>query len=260
MPSLALPGLDLWYNDSGGTGTPVLFLHAASGTCESWVYQLPVFTATGYRCITYDRRGWGRSQPTSTGEQPGFASDDLHGLADHLGLQRFHLVATAAGGISGLDYALLHPERVRSLVVANSIGGVQDTSYLEVQQRLRPPPIQALPVELRELGPSYRGLNPAGTDRWMAIERASRAQGSHGPGQPLRHPMTLARLATMQVPVLMVAGEADLLSPPALMRLLAAPLPQCQFTTIPEAGHAAFWEQPDLWNRLVLKFIGQHET
>jgi pimeloyl-ACP methyl ester carboxylesterase len=256
MPYVELPGVHLWYHDTGGMGTPVIFLHAASGTCESWAYQVPVFTAAGYRCITYDRRGWGRSQPTPTGEQPGNVSDDLHGLVEHLGLQRVHLVATAAGGIAGLDYALVHPERVYKLVVANSIGGVQDAAYLEVQQRLRPPEIQGLPVELRELGPSYRAVNPAGTRRWLEIERASRPQGTHGLGQPLRHPMTYARLETMQVPVLILIGDADLLSPPALMRLLAAHLPQCQVVTVPEAGHAAFWEQPELWNRLVLEFLG----
>jgi pimeloyl-ACP methyl ester carboxylesterase len=224
------------------------------------VSQLPVFTAAGYRCIAYDRRGWGRSQPdpTQSRQQPGTASDDLHGLVQHLGLDRFHLAATAAGGISGLDYALAHPERVRSLVVANSIGGVQDAAYLEVQHRLRPPEIQGLPIELRELGPSYRAMNPEGTHRWIAIERASRPQGTHGPGQPLRHPMTFARLETMQVPVLVLVGDADLLSPPALMRLLAEHIPHCQVVTIPEAGHAAFWEQPELWNRLVLEFIGRH--
>ena len=54
-------------------------------------------------------------------------------------------------------------ERVRTLVVASSIGGVQAQEYLEVQHRLRPPEIQALPVELRELGPSYRAINPEGT-------------------------------------------------------------------------------------------------
>jgi non-heme chloroperoxidase len=236
----------------------VLFLHAASGTCDSWVYQEPVFTAAGYRCIAYDRRGWGRSRPVPIGEQPGYASDDLHGLVDHLGLDRFHLVATAAGGICGLDYALLHPERVRSLVVASSIGGVQDPAYLEVQHRLRPPEIQALPVELRELGPSYRGVNPEGTRRWIDIERASRLGDAHGPGQPLRHPMTFARLETMRIPVLVLVGEADLLSPPALMRLLAAHISQHQFASVPAAGHAAFWEQPEIWNRLVLEFMGVH--
>ena len=102
MPYIDLPGVHLWYNDTGGTGTPVVLLHAASGTCESWVYQLPVFTAAGYRCIAYDRRHWGRSRPDLTGEQPGSVSDDLHGLVHHLGLARFHVVATAAGGIGGL--------------------------------------------------------------------------------------------------------------------------------------------------------------
>ena len=68
MPYVDLPGVHLWYNDTGGTGTPVVFMHAASGTCESWVYQIPVFTAAGYRCIAYDRRNWGRSRPDLTGE------------------------------------------------------------------------------------------------------------------------------------------------------------------------------------------------
>lgn len=258
MPYVELPGVDLWYDDTSGTGMPAIFLHAASGTCESWVYQIPAFTAVGYRCIAYDRRGWGRSRPVPTGEQPGYGSDDLHGLADHLGLDRFHLVATAAGGITALDYALLHPGRVLSLVVASSIGGVQDPEYLEVQQRLRPPQMQALPVELRELGPSYRGMDPEGTQRWLAIERASRPEGTHGPGQPLRNPMTFARLETMQVPVLVLVGEADLLSPPALMRLLAEPIPQCEYITVPEAGHAAFWEQPVVWNHFVLEFLDKH--
>ena len=162
MPYLVLPGVDLWYEDTGGQGTPVIFLHAASGTCESWVHQLPAFTSAGYRCITYDRRTWGRSRPTDPAQQPGFPGDDLHALIGSLSLDRVHLVATAAGGITALDYALAHPERVRSLVAANTIGGVQDADYLELQRRLRPAEIQNLPVELRELGPSYRGTDRKG--------------------------------------------------------------------------------------------------
>jgi pimeloyl-ACP methyl ester carboxylesterase len=257
MPYIELPGVHLWYHDTGGNGVPVVFMHAASGTCDSWVHQLPAFTAAGYRGITYDRRGWGRSRPDPTGEQPGDVSDDLHGLVDQLSLDRFHVVATAAGGIGALDYAVARPERVRSLVVADSIGGVQDPEYLEVQHRLRPPEIQALPWELRELSAGYRGTDPEGTRRWLEIERASRPEGAHGPGQQPRHPMTFARLETLRVPTLVLVGEADLLSPPALMRLLAAHIPDCRFATVPEAGHAAHWEQPEVWNRLVLEFLDQ---
>jgi pimeloyl-ACP methyl ester carboxylesterase len=258
MPHIELPGVYLWYDDTGYDGIPVVFMHAASGTGESWEYQRPAFTAAGYRCITYDRRGWGRSRADPAGEQPGYVSDDLHGLVAHLALDRFHLVATAAGGIGGLDYALTYQERVRSLVVADSISGVQDAAYLEVQHRLRPPEIQALPVELRELSAGYRGLNPEGTRRWLEIEHRSRPQGLQEPVQRPRIPMTMARLETLRVPVLVLVGEADLVSPPALMRLLTEHLPHYQFATVPEAGHAAHWEQPGIWNRLVLEFIGQY--
>ncbi len=257
MPYLSLPGVELWYEDAGGPGTPVVLLHAASGTCESWEYQVPAFATAGYRCITYDRRTWGKSEATNPEHQPGFAGDDLHALIEHLSLERAHLVGTAAGGIPSLDYALTHPERVRSLVAANTIGGVQDEVYLEVQRRLRPPEIQNLPVELRELGPSYRGTNPEGAARWLEIEEASRPEGAV-PMQPLREPLTYARLQTMQVPTLVLSGEADLLSPPALMRLLAAHIPTSRFVSLPDAGHAGFWERPEVWNGIVLEFIGQH--
>lgn len=257
MPFLTLPGVELWYEDAGGDGTPVIWLHAASGTCECWEYQLPAFATAGYRCIAYDRRTWGRSKTTDAEHQPGFVGDDLHALLDHLGLERVHLVGTAAGGIPAIDYALSHAERVRSLVVANTIGGVQDEEYLEVQQRLRPPQIQDLPVELRELGPSYRGTNPEGAARWLEIELASRPEGAV-PMQPLREPITYARLQTMQAPTLVISGEADLLSPPALMRMLAEHIPASRFASLPEAGHAGFWERPEVWNGMVLEFIGQH--
>ena len=257
MPYVNLPGVELWYEDTGGSGAPVVFLHAMTGTCECWVHQLPAFSAAGYRCIPYDRRTWGRSRPTDAAEQPGFAGDDLHGLMEGLGLDRMHLVGTAAGAIPALDYALSHPDRVRSLVVANTIGGVQDPEYLAVQHRLRPVEIQSLPEDLRELGPSYRGADPDGAARWLEIFENSRPLGAV-PAQPLREPITYARLATMRVPTLVLSGNADLLSPPVLMRMLAAAIPTSRFASLPDAGHAGFWERPAVWNGLVLEFIGQH--
>ena len=52
MPYVEFRGANLWYEDSGGAGTPVLFVHAHTGNTEGWVYQLPTFTGAGYRCVT----------------------------------------------------------------------------------------------------------------------------------------------------------------------------------------------------------------
>ncbi len=257
MPYLPIPGVDLYYEDTGGDGVPVVFLHALTGTADSWVHQIPAFTAAGYRCITYDRRGWARSQPKGSPGHAEVGSDDLHALLEGLSLEPAHLVATAAGGIVAIDYALTHPERVRSLVAANTIGGVQDEAYVEVRQRLRPRQIQDLPPELRELGPSYRGTNPEGVRRWVEIEEAG-GLSEPRPFPPVRDAITFARLASMTVPTLVLAGEADLLSPPALMRMLAAGIPGARYQSIPEVGHAGFWERPHVWNGIVLEFIAAH--
>jgi pimeloyl-ACP methyl ester carboxylesterase len=253
-----LPGVRLWYRDSGGDGVPVVFLHAATGSSRVWEHQETAFTAAGYRVIAYDRRGFGRTELDPAGPQPGAGADDLHGLMDHLHLDRFHLVGTAAGGFVCFDYALSFPKRLRSLVVANSIGGVQDEEYLELGRRLRPQEFAALPPEIRELGPSYRAANPRGTDRWIALERASRAGGAPPPAQAMRNRVTFAALETLAVPTLLLTGDADLYAPPPLMQMFVKRIKGAESRVVPEAGHSAYWEQPDVFNRAILDFIAKH--
>ena len=250
-----LPGVRLWFRDTGGSGTPVVLLHANTGSSRNWDYQIPAFTAAGYRVIAYDRRGWGRSTATPDA-QPGTAADDLHALMKYLGVNRFHLLGTAGGGFVAFDYALSFPEELRSLVIANSIGGMQDTDYLELGRRLRPPQFDALPPELRELGPSYRAANPDGTARWVELERGSRQAGTTA--QPYRNRMTFSLLETMKVSTLLIAGGADMYAPPPLLGLFTARIKNSESLILPDVGHSGYWEQPEVFNRAVLDFIGKH--
>jgi pimeloyl-ACP methyl ester carboxylesterase len=254
----SLPGVRLWYTDTGGAGIPVIFVHAATGSSRVWEYQLPAFTAGGYRVITYDRRGFGRSAVDPSGPQPGTGADDLLALVNHLGLDRVHLVGTAAGGIVALDFTVSFPRRLRSLVVANSIGGVQDEEYLELGRRLRPPQFAALPPDVRELGPSYRAANAAGTARWLELEKISRPEGIPPPVQTFRNRLTFSLLETIMVPTLLMTGDADLYSPPAVLRLFAARIRNSESVIVPEVGHSTYWEQPELFNQKVLEFIRRH--
>ncbi|PYR31495.1 MAG: alpha/beta hydrolase [Acidobacteria bacterium] len=254
-----LPGVRIWYRDTGGGGVPVVFLHAATGSSRVWEYQLPAFTATGYRVVAYDRRGFGRSVIDPAGVQPGTGADDLQALVNHLRIDRFHLVGTAAGGSVALDFAVSFPQRLRSLVIANSIGGVQDEDYLELGRRIRPTPqFDALPPDFRELGPSYRAANPGGTARWLELERTSRAEGSPRPAQATGNRITFASLEGIKVPTLLLTGDADLYAPPAVLRLFSARIKSSESVIVPEAGHSAYWEQPEIFNRAVLEFVRKH--
>ena len=205
-----------------------------------WTHQIPAFTAAGFRFLAYDRRA------------EGGALDELEAFAARLAPDRFHLVGTAAGGIVAVDYALTHPQRVRSLVIANSIVGVQDEDYVAMSRRLRPSPeFNALPVEVRELGPSYRAANPEGTRRWSELAQ-------HVASQPSKNRITWAALETIEAPTLLITGDADLYTPPSVLRMFAERFPNCESLVIPECGHSAFWEQPEAFTRAVLDFLQKH--
>lgn len=252
-----LPGVHLWYLDSGGDGTPVVMLHANTGTSESWHYQFEPLIKAGYRVIAFDRRGRGKSTPADTGPQPGSVSEDLEALAAHLKLKPFHLVGVAGGGFVALDYASWHPEQLRSLVVGASTGAVRDAPVQDAIKRIEIPEIRKQNASYREVGPSYRAVNPKGVEEWLAIEHQSESQ--HGvKSQPMRQPNTFAKLETIKAPTLVIAAGADLLAPPSLMKLWAGHVAHHEWAMVPESGHSIAWEKPDEFNALVLKFIGKH--
>ncbi|WP_426955115.1 alpha/beta fold hydrolase [Muricoccus radiodurans] len=249
-----LPGVRLWYVDTGGSGTPLVMLHANTGTIETWEPQIAPFAAAGYRVIAFDRRGWGRSEPDpSSGPQPGTVTEDLDALVRHLGLDRFHLLGVAGGGFVALDYGGWRPERLLSLIVGASYGNFSEPEIRTFFDRVNSPEFQRQPSELREIGPTYRGTNPDGVARWIAIEHGSRRAGA--PAQPLRTPNTYAKIAAITCPALVIAAGADLYAPPALMQMWARRLPRHEWDVIPEAGHAIAWEYPEAFNEKVLAFL-----
>jgi pimeloyl-ACP methyl ester carboxylesterase len=249
-----LPGVRLWFTDTGGAAEPVVLMHANTGTSAVWESQVAALSKAGYRVIAFDRRGWGRSEANpATGAQPGHISEDLHALADYLSLERFHLVGVAGGGFAALDYAAWHPDRLSSLVVGASTGSVSDPEFQDFVARIEIPGIRSLASHYREVGASYRGASPDGLKRWLEIEHHARQPDA--PAQPLRSPNTYAKLGGITTRTLVIAADADLLAPPALMRLWARHVKGAQWATIADAGHSVAWEQPDKFNDIVLRFL-----
>ena len=248
-------GAQLFYWDTGGDGPAVIFSHPATGSALVWAYQQPAFAAAGYRTIGYSRRGHFGSAPVETGRGGG-ASTDLHELVEYLGVDKFHAVASAAGGAIIVDYAHSHPERLYSLTLSSSVGGVRDKEYLALSESLRPRGFEDMPPDFREIGPSYRAINPAGVREWLALEHKA-LTGERLGQTPVNH-ITWKSLETMRVPTLLMTGDADLWLPPSVLRLFAARLPVNEMLIVPEVGHAIYWEAPEIFNRAVLDFIGRH--
>jgi pimeloyl-ACP methyl ester carboxylesterase len=250
-----IPGTRLGYWDTGGERAAVVLLHPATGSALIWAYQQPVFAKAGYRVIAYSRRGHHNSTPVPT-DSPGTAVEDLHNLIGLLGVGKFHVVGSAAGCAIAIDYALSYPERLLSMTLACGTGGVRDPDYLQISEGLRPKGFNDMPPDFRELGPSYRAANPEGVKAWRELEH--RAVTGNRFGQKPVNEVTWTKLRQLLVPTLLITGDADLIQPPALMRLFRRNIPNSELVIVPEAGHSVHWERPNVFNSAVLDFIGRH--
>jgi len=245
-----ISGASLWVRDTEGAGPVIILLHPYSGSYESWPYQEAAFIGAGYRVISYSRRG--HLSSSLRGEQVS-DSDDLAALVKKLDIEKFHAVGAAAGGGVAANFAIKQQESLLSLVIVGSILSIQDPVYTELGQTLRPSEFYTLPSYVQELGPSYRAANPNGVKAWLELH--DRAWVDHrSPGSDPGN-VTWEGLATLKLPVLLITGDADLWTPPVVMRMFAAGIEGSELTVIPEAGHAPAWERPDLFNATVLAFL-----
>jgi pimeloyl-ACP methyl ester carboxylesterase len=191
-----LPGEDgsLYFTDSVTGGDAVEFFHPASGSVDSWVHQADEFVSAGFRVVTYDRRGTGRSPARGAADRTDDMAD-LHILLDYLGVGASHLVAAAGGGPIALQFSLVRPERVTSLVLSATVGGLADAGYREMQARCVTPDLTSLPWSLSELSAGYRALHPEGVRRWEAVRAAAHQERAFTLNSGTRTSITSARLA-----------------------------------------------------------------
>jgi len=250
-----IPGAKLGYWDTGGSGEPILLLHPASGSALIWLYQQPEFAKAGYRVIAYSRRNYYNSD-SAPADNPGTGSGDLQEFANLLGLEKFHVVSSAAGGSVAADYALSHPERLLSLTVSSNNLAATQGYIADAASRMKLEAWDELPRWYRELGPSYRAINPAGVAKWTEINEIS--ETGRGARQKLVNVVTPEKLETLRVPTLLMTGSADMFTPPSVQRLIARHIPDNELLVAPECGHSIYWERPDLFNRAVLDFIARH--
>jgi pimeloyl-ACP methyl ester carboxylesterase len=113
---------NLHVDDTGGSGRAVVLIHGWPLSGESWSEQVPAFAAAGYRVITYDRRGFGRSDKPLTGYGYDTLTDDLHAVLTGLDLQDVTLVGFSMGGGEVARYFTKYgTERLHSVVFASAV-------------------------------------------------------------------------------------------------------------------------------------------
>ncbi|MCX6024166.1 MAG: alpha/beta hydrolase [Chloroflexi bacterium] len=254
MPFAPVNGIELYYEERG-QGEPLVLAHGAGGNHESWEQQLPAFGAR-YRVITFDHRAFGQSRDVNGLGAAAFV-DDLRGLMEHLGIERFLLVGQSMGGFTSLAFARAYPERVRALVLADTTGGLhyEDPVLLRLMDDNRPADFA---LTRNPVGVVYRTRNPQGAARYVAIAgRNPPRSGAFLDAFPM--PRGALPPAEFHVPTLCIVGSLDAIFPPTSIEYVAAQLPDSRLVEVPECGHSVYFENPAAFNRLVLEFFAGRE-
>lgn len=122
LKTTAAPATDLYFEDSGGTGQPVVLIHGWPLSHAMWEGQVNALTAAGYRVVTYDRRGFGESGKATGGYDYDTFASDLNDLLESQELRNVVLVGFSMGGGEVARYIGRYGEgRISKAVLGSSV-------------------------------------------------------------------------------------------------------------------------------------------
>jgi 3-oxoadipate enol-lactonase len=250
----------------GGAATPILFLHGVGSDKSVWHPQLDFF-ATRRRAVAMDYPGYCDSEARVGATRDDFARAAV-ALLDALGIERAHVCGLSLGGVVAIAMAHLAPGRCASLILADSFA-VHPEGQAIHDRSVAASGAMTMAELAAARAPSLLGAaaSDAVKDEVIAtmgrIDSAAYRQGAAA--------VWLAdqceRAASIAAPTLVIVGDEDRITPPALShdlaRLVGSALdarPSVELVTIPGAGHLANLEQPVAFNRAVDEFLTASES
>ncbi|PYF96258.1 Pimeloyl-ACP methyl ester carboxylesterase [Georgenia satyanarayanai] len=268
---VVVDGVRLAYRDSG-EGEAVLLVHGTPSTSYEWREVAPRLEAAGYRVITYDLLGYGRSErPVDRDTSVAGQTALLDGLLAELGLDDVSVVAHDIGGAIGLRLALDRPQRVRRLMVLDTVSydswpsetwrAVID-DHLGEYHGLSQEEFDALLTRQLEMTVSEPARMTGDVlAAYLAPHRSATGRASFFEHQ-VRHydsrytEELTGRLGDLAVPVRILWGEEDRWQPLHYAHRLATDIPGAELRVVPGAGHFVMEDAPERVAEEILDFLG----
>ena len=246
-------GERIYWEVAGDGGDAVALCHGMGGNHASWWQQVPDL-ARDHRVLTWDQRGFGNSTARTGEVGPTPSVGDLTAVMEAAGIDDAHIVGQSMGGWVAMGWALAHPDRVRSLILTDTLAGVMTDEI----GRLTAEAAKGLSFVADTLGehPALGRRLVDGDPTHAYLYQLISSFGDRPPDGELfrrlgetRYPLDSVR--AIAAPTLLIVGEHDPLCPPAAMRIIADLVPGARLEVIPGCGHSPYFEDTAAWNRIV---------
>ena len=252
-------GIQLWGSTSG-SGPWVTLLHSLGVDHSIWSAQVAALSER-FSVLALDLRGHGRSPVPEGAYTLSMLASDVVSTWDEMGISRSHVVGISIGGFVGQHLGFEHARRVDRLVLADTVAAYPPEASATWPERIRTLETQGVKPLIngtleRWFTPSWRAENPERLAEIGDLIANTPVTGYIGCCHAISKLDTRPRLSAVQAPTLVLCGEHDIGTPPALAREIAEKIPGARFELIPGAAHLSCVEQADLFNRLTLDFLG----
>jgi len=255
-------GTELFITVAGQEDKPALILgHSLATSHEMWAFQATLF-ARHFRVVNFDMRGHGASAVPGGAYTIDQLADDVVGVADHLGIKRFHLAGLSIGGLIGQSLGIRHGDRLNKLVLSSTFTGVNGPDAVKMwteraaNVRANGPGGQVDGTMSRWLSADFQKSAPQ-TAQWIRdLIGGTPANGYAGCADAIRDmSLPAEKLATIKAPTLVIAGEKDPGATPAEATKIAAAIPNARSVVISNGYHLCNVETPHIFNETVLAFL-----
>jgi len=258
MPSVSSSGASLHYQRHGDPAKPALVLaHGRGGNAASWWQQVPFFSKD-WHVVTFDHRGFARSRcETRADFDPRRFADDLAAILDDAKIERAALVCQSMGGRTGLGFALKFPQRVTSLVLCGTTGGLYDETIAKGLGDVRGVAAEVGSLKTLALEPGFPQRQPALATLYAQIQ-AFNTEFDYGGPPILTAPETRidpGLLKGWSIPTLVLGGSNDQIVAASLLPYLATMIPGAELKVLPGLGHSTYFEDAATFNALVGDFL-----
>lgn len=251
-------GVLLHFRVAGPEGAPVLVLANSLGTdARIWDGVISRLTQS-YRVVSYDKRGHGLSDIPAGDYSLDDHLDDLFGLVDHLGIERFALGGVSIGGLIAQGAALRAPERLAALVICNSAAKSGDHAFWTARmQAVLDNGVASIADGIMErwFSPQFRAERADELAGWRNMFLRCDAKGYAATCATLRDADLRESVGSITLPTLLVAGEQDLAMPVAQVQATAEAISGSRFEIFPGVGHIPSIEAPEKLSGLMLEFF-----
>jgi pimeloyl-ACP methyl ester carboxylesterase len=260
MPYADVNGQRLYYEDTGGSGPAIIFSHGFPLDGTTFAPQVAALRDR-YRCIVWDGRGHGKTASETLAPFSYYDSaNDLAALLTFLGIQRAILAGVSQGGFLAMRCALVHPERVRALILIASETGLNDPTTLESYGKLLDAWIDnKLPEEVAAtIAHVIFGPDWPGAATWKAKWRAMASPNLRTAFDALASRDDISgKVSAIGMPTLVIHGDADVAIPLAKAQAMKALISGAEMV-VAEGGHSVNMTNPAPVNAAIEAFLARH--